>query len=122
MIPKHEKLIDQLVTKTKQGSVNWESTDAQDQYVLSLKQGAILFDKFQASAFDLGSIAISGEPKYSYRFTIVNNEGEEIDHITIRRSDNQYIAIAQIFYAIYRKVNRIDEKLDEIISELGVDE
>jgi hypothetical protein len=122
MIPKHEQLIEQLVTKTKQGSINWESTDAQDQYVLRLKQGAILFDKFQASSLDFGVIAMGSEPTYSYRFTIVNNEGEEIDHVTIRRSDNQYIDIAQIFYGIYRKVNRIDEQLDEIISELGADE
>lgn len=118
MIPKHEQLVEQLMTKTKEGSINWEGTDAQDQYVLKLKRGAILFDKFQASSFDFGSIAAGGEPTYSYRFTILNNDGEEIDHVTIRRADNQYIHIAQMFYGIYRKVNRIDEQLNEIISEL----
>lgn len=119
MIPKHEQLIDQLVTKTRKGSINWESTDAQDQYVLRLKLGAILFDKFQESALDFGSIALGTEPTYTYRFTVLNNEGEAIDRITIRPRTDRYSDIAQFFDDIYRKVNRIDEQLDEIISELG---
>jgi len=42
MTSKHEKLIDDLITKTESGDVQWGPTDAEDQFVLKLKSGAIL--------------------------------------------------------------------------------
>lgn len=112
MIPKHQKLIQDLIEKTGTGSLKWEETDAEDQYALKLKNGAIIFDRLEERD------PFSGAKIYSYVFTIVNNEGKEIDSIVLVRHDALYFDTQVLYSKIHRLVNRVDEQIDEILSEL----
>jgi len=106
MNPKHEKLIDDLLRKTAAGEVEWEETDAPNQFALKLKRGAILIEK----SFGLLTIG-------NFTITLLNNEGNQIDRFgTI---GEQYRGVVQELYEIIdRRVSRVDEQIDEIIGEL----
>ncbi len=106
MTSKHEKLIADLIRKTESKDVQWEPTDAEHQFVLKLKRGAILLEKTP--------ILFGGD---NFLITILNNEGIPIDRIDLLgqpyRSD-----VAKLFEMIDRRISRIDEQIDEIIGEL----
>lgn len=106
MIPKHEKLVDDLLIKTESGDVEWEPTDAENQFVLKLKKGAILLEKSR----DLFGLA-------HFVITILNHEGIEVDRVEVRGGDH-FPMVSNLFRIIERRVNRIDEQIDEIIEEL----
>ena len=106
MTSKHEKLIDDLITKTESGDVRWGPTDAEDQFVLKLKSGAILLEKTQ--------ILFVNE---NFVITILNNEGVAIDRISLL-AEPYRSKVAELFNLIDRRISRIDEQIDEIIGEL----
>ena len=106
MIPKHEKLIDDLLRRTAADDVQWEQTDAENQFALKLKRGTILLEK--ASDFFGGG---------NFTITILNNEGKQIDRIETVGEQYRYV-VGDLFEIIHRRVNRIDQQIDEIIGEL----
>jgi len=106
MNPKHEKLIDDLLRKTAAGEVDWEETDAANQYALKLKRGTILLEP-ASELFSIGNFWI----------TLLNNEGKQIDKFGT--AGEQYRVVVQELYEIIdRRVSRVDEQIDEIIGEL----
>jgi hypothetical protein len=110
MYPKHEKLFTDLSEKTLANSINWEASEVTLQYVLKLKNGAIMFDK-TAKRGDWGQI------DYDYSLKVLNKVGDAIDEFTIE-GHPWYSMASQMFETIRRRVNRVDEQLDEIISEI----
>lgn len=113
MYPKHEKLLADLSEKTLANSINWEASEVSEQYVLKLKTGAIMFDRI-ATQRDWN------EFEYGYSLKILNKVGKAIDEFTVE-GDPWYGIASTMFETIRRRVERIDEQLDEIISELEID-
>lgn len=105
MIPKHEKLIDDLFKKTESGDVRWEPTDAENQFALKLSRGAILLDRTTSFLGD------------NFAITILNHQGKQIDRIDLAGEPSRF-TVGRLFDMIDRRVNRIDEQIDEIIGEL----
>ncbi len=106
MIEKYVRLVDELRRKTKERAVSWETTDAEGQYALKLKKGAILLDYTKRM---LGT---------EYTITIVNKEGTPVDRIEVGLENSYYAHVDDLYEIIDRQVNRIDEQVDEIISEI----
>lgn len=112
MYPKHEKLLSDLAEKTAANSINWESSEVSDQFILKLKNGAILFDKQAtvASGWDQ-------DVEIYYSIKILNNVGGAIDEFDVERG-NWHDVARTMYETIRRRIHRIDEQLDEIIREI----
>lgn len=114
MYPKHEKLLADLAQKTAANSINWEASEASDQFVLKLKNGAVMLDK----SISLGDW--NQEETY-YSLKILNKVGDAIDEFTVEGRE-WYELASGMYETIRRRINRIDEQLDEIISEIDASE
>jgi hypothetical protein len=110
LYPKHERLLRDLAKKTDANSINWEGSEVTDQFVLKLRTGAIMFDKSSRAA-DWNQV------ETYYSFKILNKVGNAIDEFNIDRGE-AFVVASRMFDTIRRRVNRIDEQLDEIIGEL----
>jgi hypothetical protein len=111
MHPKHEKLLADLALKTNANSINWEASEVTDQFVLKLKNGAVMFDRATRPTSTWGDV----ETYYSLK--VLNKVGDPIDEFNVEGRD-MYELASTMFERIRRRVNRIDEQLDEIISEI----
>ena len=110
LYPKHEQLLRDLAEKTEANSVSWEGSEVADQFVLKLKTGAIMFEKSTR-------VADWNQMETYYSFKILNKVGNAIDEFNIDRGE-AYVVASRMFETIRRRINRIDEQLDEIIGEL----
>jgi hypothetical protein len=110
MYPKHEKLLADLAEKTAANSINWEASEATDQFVLKLKNGAIMFDK-STELRDWNQV------EDYYTFKILNKVGDAIDEFGAVGKE-WYDLASTMYETIRRRINRVDEQLDEIISEI----
>lgn len=114
MYPKHERLLTDLAQKTDANRINWEASEVKDQFVLKLKNGAVMFDKYE-------KLTDWGDSRTSYDFKILNKVGDAIDEFEVAGGE-WYEVASTMFETIRRRINRIDEQLDEIISEIDASE
>jgi hypothetical protein len=113
MNPKHQKLLADLADKTRRNVVDWESTEAENQFLLNLKSGAILFEK--NVTFDIRKMA------NMVSFTVrILRKAEEIDSFTLYPEDELYDLADDLFETIRRKVFKVDEQLADIIAEIDM--
>ena len=114
MVPEiYSKIIGKLVSKTKRGEVNWKKTSAGDKFLVSFKEFSLLigtyFDEQKGTDY--------------VNFQLIDVAGKSIDTFLVSESDEDWgDLVFELYNSARRKALRIDEAIEVIGKELGVDE
>ena len=102
-----------LIEKTDSRVISWMFVEPAD-YVLELENGAVIVNSVDADGLR------------PYRLTVLNREREIIETFQIGRSydDDEAqldVLLTDLYEIIRRRVDRVDETIDEILTELKIE-
>lgn len=121
MYEKLYRLVDGLVAKTQEGSLNWKDTASP-----SIFQAVV-------SGYNLHiEEASEGRPEADYYISLYNKDGAIVEHISDRdlnresgsfgrEHTNYYMVLKDMFELIKRRSMGIDKILDEVLVDLEDD-
>ena len=98
---KYSTLISKLLISTKENRTHWQKTGRQNEYSTELSQFMITL-----------SMVSSGT------FSVINDEGENIDVCEILTSDSSIDITSELFVEARRSYYQVDEVLDSLIDSL----
>lgn len=117
---KYETLIKKLFEATGEGKVEWEKTSSRAEYQTKIGSSAVNIGFFDPD--DLSNsyyYSPSGAtPELFYYLTIFNSEGKAVDSESIKESDSDFEMIKDLYHEVRRKYYKVDETLDDILSNL----
>ena len=110
-------LVERLSSKSMKGELDWEQTDKEDEFQLSLPKYTIrIFSKPSSEAFADIDIFIA----------IYNGDGTLIEQTVDYELKDSINSSYQVFKGIYnnarRKAMGVDKALDDILNSLGDDD
>lgn len=119
MHPKNQQLIERLIEKSSDSSLNWEKVDGSDQFRLDLPNGIIILSK--------ESVGVSTEfsPCTRYTLTILDIAGNTVDRIGFTRTNTMspstrvdFNLLSKLYEAASRGVRGVDRTIDSLLSDL----
>jgi hypothetical protein len=97
---KEIKLVAQLLDKTKKGSITWEPTAKDDEFVSTLGGNV---------SFTVGS----------WRETDLLTMRDELGRVLVTIDSDSIIQVSQLYAEARRQALKVDESLDSVLDELG---
>lgn len=97
---KEIKLVAQLLDKTKKGSITWEPTAKDGEFVSTLGGNV---------SFTVGS----------WRETDLLTMRDELGRVLVTMDSDSTIQISEFYAEARRQAPRVDESLDSVLDELG---
>lgn len=104
-----QALVKGLIQKTRTGSLDWDF-DSQELFELSLTRSTV-----QIRSKD-------GDGLHPYGLTILDSNGRFVEGVESGNPEQDYYGLGELFEAVSRSHRGVDEKLTEILGELGIDE
>ena len=111
---KYITLIKKLTDSTVRGTVTWRKTSGKDEFKAAVGKNAVAVFWHE---FDSYRIEPEDKEEY-YAISIFNSSGQEIDDYRQYVKQNPKGEISALFEAARRSYYKIDQTIDEIISEL----
>ena len=105
-------LIIKLNIKTEAKQAIWQKSSGAEEFKILLKTGTIAIQKYRISNFQPPSISI----------TIYNSEGDLIEDYVIEEVAEGYNEADELFTNIKRAYYKVEETVDDILSQLDSDE
>lgn len=110
MESKYKEIVNILIEKTKSGKVSWEETSMSNRFIVNIGMNAIVVGYID-KPFD--------NECQSYTIDILNLLGCTVEKTTIGHNDKEgYTLMEQLYNIVKRNVMKVDETLDDIISDL----
>ena len=111
---KYDELILKLTLATMKGVVAWEVTGSRNGFQVKIGRNSVTI--VCCDSYKVASL-VGGEDWdiQSGTLTIINSKGESIDCYRKRKDEDGFEQLRQLFVTIRRKVNKVDETLDEIL-------
>lgn len=112
-----DELILKLTSATMSGKITWEITSAKNGFQLKLGKNKISI--VCCDSYKLANL-IGGKDDeiQSGELSILNSNGESIEIYSRNKNDAGFENLKELFVSIRRKVNKVDEVIDEILKEL----
>lgn len=115
MDPKYTAMLERLHSKTVGKAARWYMTSGDNQFGLALNAGILLIEKIPVRP---GSYVLGGSGAPSYRIVVFNLKGTMVDQELVSEGQDGYKLLASLFREVTRYVNRVDETLDSLLTEL----
>jgi hypothetical protein len=117
MMKKYDELILKLTLATMSGRITWEVTGARNGFQVKIGKNSVSI--VCCDSMKLASL-VGGENRdvQSGTLSIINSKGECIDCYSRRNEEPGFEQLRQLFVTIRRRVNKVDETLEEILKEL----
>ncbi len=113
MVPEaYSKIIAKLATKTKRGEVDWKSTSDEDMFLVNFKEFSLT----------IGTYYNDQEHENVVSFRLLDPKGKVIDYFPVAETDEWGGQAFEMYSGARRKARKIDEALQVIGKELGVDD
>lgn len=110
MESKYKEIVNILIEKTKSGNISWNETSSSDRFIVNISMNAVVVGYID-NPFE--------DDSQCYTIDILNIMGNTIEKTIIRPTDKEgYTLMEQLYNIVKRNVMKIDETLDEIISDL----
>lgn len=117
IMEKYNEIILKLTLKTMKGVVAWEKTGKKDGF--QVKIGNNLVTISCCDSLKIASLVGGKDEDIQMgKLSIVNSKGEPIANYERKKGELGFEQMKQLFVTIRRKINRVDEILDEILKEL----
>ncbi|HZX19128.1 MAG TPA: hypothetical protein VFF22_19945 [Pseudomonas sp.] len=114
MDEKIRNLIGTLTDKTSTSKIKWERTSRDNEFICKTGSGAITVDSYMAGH------EFSDEEEHVVDICILNDQGIQIERIYYdENSPSEFRLLLSLHQSIYRKYHKIDEVIDNIISEIS---
>lgn len=111
MESKYKEIVNILIEKTKSGNISWNETSSSDRFIVNISMNAVIVGYID-NPFE--------DDAKCYTIDILNIMGNTIEKTIIRPTDKEgYTLMEQLYNIVRRNVMKIDETLDEIISDLN---
>jgi hypothetical protein len=95
-----------LITKTNSRSFIWKPSDeVEDQYILQMKSGTLILDKFPNDG--------------SYKLVIINKNGAHIDLSSETNSLADNALLKKLYESAENSYLQIDETIDSLMDEIN---
>ena len=111
---KYITLIKKLTDSTARGTVTWRKTNSIDEFKAAIGKNAVAVFYHEYCKYEPEEVDRS---EY-YSISIINSSGQEIDDYRQYTKLNPKGEISTLFEAACRSYYKIDQTIDEIISEL----
>lgn len=114
MVPEiYSKIIGKLAAKAKRGEVDWKSTSQEGTFLVNFKEFSLAISTYYSDQ----------EHENFVSFRLLDPKGKVIDYFTVAETDDEWGGLAfEMYSGARRKALRIDEALQVIGKELGVDD
>jgi hypothetical protein len=114
---KNATLLEKILKRTKEGTINWEATHSDETFQASFPNYSIRINRRHYEP------EYPGDDGISYELDIYNKDGkliEEIYPVGLREAiNNPFQVFQEIFLLARRMAFGVEEALDELISVLG---
>ena len=110
MESKYNEIVNILIEKTKSGNISWNETSSSNSFIVNVGKNAVI----------VGYIDNPFDDEYQfYTIDVLNILGSTIEKTKIGPKDKEgYSLMEQLYNIVNRNVMKVDETLDEIISDL----
>jgi hypothetical protein len=109
-----QKIVDTLTKGTEEDKLSWESTARETEFRMELNKGSITVDSWVNFDHE------NGEEEKLADISFLNKDGELIDRVIFSQETDRldYRAVVNLQGMARRKSLNIDEKINDIMSEL----
>ena len=116
---KYETLIRKLIEATEKGTVDWEKTSSNNEFLTRLGRNAVSISFYDPEDF-VGFLTINNgsDKKKYYCLSLINSEGKTIDCEIKYQSESGYERLKDLYSEARRKFFKVDEALDDILKNL----
>lgn len=113
----YDELILKLTMATMSGKISWEVNSSKNGFQVKIGKNSVTI--VCCDSYKVASL-VGGEDGdiQSGKLTIINLKGESIDCFSRRKEDPGFEQLRQLFVTIRRRVNKVDETLEEILKGL----
>ena len=113
----YDELTLKLTLATVKGVIAWEKTNSKNGFQVKIGKNSVTI--VCCDSMKLASL-VGGENRdvQSGTLSIINSKGECIDCYSRRNEEPGFEQLRQLFVTIRRRVNKVDETLEEILKEL----
>lgn len=114
MDEKTKNLIDKLLEKTNSSKISWEKTSRGNEFIFKTKSGSVTVDSYMAGE------EFGNHEEHIVDICILNLQGEQIERTYYEESSHlEFKLLLSLHQSIYRKYHKIDEIIDDIISQIS---
>lgn len=113
MESKVKRIIDHLLSMTKDGIVEWQYANSEDSYKLELDSATLIISYMDANPF-------TGNEQ-GYSLVMYNGTGKPIDLVSCSTNGNpeDYVVLSDLYALAKESTAKIQSTLDKLLKELG---
>ena len=113
MIQKYKQLVEKLQQATDKRAISWEKTSRANEYQTMIGNNSISVQYYEKADF-----VIDLENK-THVSLLLWKDGTNIDEVRADMGETDYITLQKLYDSARRSCMRVDETLDDILSQLG---
>ena len=119
MIEKYQVLVSELLKATTDGKINWEPTSTTGEFKVTLGNNAVSIYQHKSIANFICAPTTMDQETY-VTLSIWDKDGNVIDDVWSVKgeTDADYRTLYELFEAVRRSCNHVDEAIDVILSKL----
>ena len=112
-------LILKLILMTRNGNIVWDETSSKDGFQVKIGKNNVSI--LCCDSYKVVSL-VGGEDDdiQMGRLSIINSKGESIEIYTRKKNDAGFEQLKDLFVTIRRRINNVDEVIDDLLKELDI--